>query len=147
MKKFRKADDDSDWEDDPQLGKPHFSIPIQNEDEDEDSWAVPPRLSLPFEAEVRSVEKARQADRVVHRGRLSRGSFGDITDDRFGDLTNLYSNATVDDHTAKTIDGILLDPDEDVLEDILSPVSPRSANKHCSSMMPKLTNTEAISRV
>lgn len=135
MKSFRKIDDDSDWEDDPQLRKPNISIPIQNEDEDEDSWAVPPRLSLPFEAEARSVEKARQADRAVHRGRLSRGSLGDITEDRFGDLTNLYSDATVDDHTGKTNDGILLDPDEDVLEDILSPVSPRSANKHCLSTM------------
>lgn len=83
------------------------------------------------------MEKARQADRAVHGGRLSRGSLGDITDDRFGDLTNLYSDATVDDHTAKTDDGILLDPDEDVLEDTLSPVSPRLANKHCSLMMLK----------
>lgn len=137
MKNFRKIDDDSDREDDPQLGKPYFSIPIQKEDEDENSWAVPPRLSLPFEAEVRSVEKARQVDRAVHRGRLSSGSLGDISDDRFGDLTNLYSDAMVDDHTAKPDDGILLDPDEDVLEDILSPVSPRSANKHCLSIMLK----------
>lgn len=83
------------------------------------------------------MEKARQADRAVQGGRLSRGSLGDITDDRLGDLTNLYSDATVGDHTAKTDDGILLDPDEDVLEDTLSSVSPRSANKHCSLMMLK----------
>lgn len=83
------------------------------------------------------MEKARQADSAVLGGRLSRGSLGDITDDRFGDLTNLYSDATVDDHTAKTNDGILLDPEEDVLEDTLSHVSPRSANKHCSSLMLK----------
>lgn len=83
------------------------------------------------------MEKARRADRPVHGGRLSRGSLGDITDDRFGDLTNLYSDATVDDHTAKTSDGILLAPDDDVLEDILSPVSPGSVNKHRSIMMPE----------
>lgn len=83
------------------------------------------------------MEKARRVDRAVHGGRLSRGSLGDITDDRFGDLTNLYSDATVDDYTAKTHDAILLDQNEDVLEDILSPVSPRSANEHCSIMMPE----------
>lgn len=83
------------------------------------------------------MEKARRADTAVHGRRLSRGSLGDITDDRFGDLTNLYSDATVDDHTAKTNDGILLDPDEDVLEDILSPVSPRLVNSYSYITMPE----------
>lgn len=83
------------------------------------------------------MEKARQAGRAVHGARLSRGSLGDMTDDRFGDLTNLYSDAAVDDHTAKTNDGILLDPDEDAREDAMSPVSPRSANKHCPKIVPE----------
>lgn len=132
-----KNDDDDEWEDDPQDGKPTFSMPIQNEDEDEDSWAAPPRLSLPFDAELQSVEKARQADRAVYGGRLSRGSLGDITDDRFGDLTNLYSDAAVHDQIAKTNDGILLDPDEDARDDVVSPISPRSANKHCQKLVPE----------
>ncbi|MCJ1346889.1 hypothetical protein MMC31_005109 [Peltigera leucophlebia] len=133
LRKLEKTDDDDEWEDDPQAGKPTFSIPIQNEDEDEDSWAAPPRLSFPFEAEVQSVEKARQADRAVHGGRLSRGSLGDMTDDRFGDLTNLYSDEAVDDHKAKTNDGILLDPEEEAQEDVMSPVSPRIAVQSLTS--------------
>lgn len=83
------------------------------------------------------MEKARRADKAVYGGRLSRGSLGDITDDRFEDLKNLYSDAAVDDNTTKTNDGILLDPDEDALEDFVSPVSPRSANKHCPIMVPE----------
>lgn len=127
MKKLGKTNIDDEWEDDPEFEKPSFSIPIQNEDEDEDSWAAPPRLSLRSQVEVQSVEKARQVDRAVHGGRLSRGSLGDMTDHCFNDLTNLSSDAAVDDDTAKMNDGILLDPEKEARDDATSPVRPRSA--------------------
>jgi histone H3/H4 len=78
-----------DFDDGPDLERPRLSLPLGEEDEEDDSLLLPPR-SAGLEDEnftVRSVELPRRAISELPPGRLSRGSFGSIRmSDQFGDL-------------------------------------------------------------
>lgn len=84
--------DDDELERESDTPVPRFSIPIDEEDEEESFQLAPPRLSLPLEADFdaeRSVEIARRASGAPLAERLSRGSFGDIRfSDRFAETTS-----------------------------------------------------------
>jgi hypothetical protein len=76
-------------DDEPEIQRPRLSLPIGEEDEEDDSLLEPPRSSgLEDEnVTVRSVELARRATMERGPGRLSRGSFGSIgMNDQFADL-------------------------------------------------------------
>ncbi len=108
--------------------RPGISIPIQDEEKDDNLWAAPPRLSLPLEVEFRldrSVEKARRADSAHFENRLSRGSLGDLrTSDHFLEPSELYSEATDDPLAEQMHHG---DKDGDMLEEAESPLGSRLA--------------------
>jgi hypothetical protein len=97
-KRFLKHDDDLD--DEPELQRPRLSLPIGEEDEEDDSLLLPPR-SAGLEDEnftVQSVELGRRARSEQPLSRLSRGSFGSIRmSDNFGDMSALHMEEDVDD--------------------------------------------------
>ena len=91
---YDELDEDQD------LLEPRFSIAIDNENEEDDSFHdAPPRLSMPLDDGDQtggSFEIARKATNEQRLGRLSRGSFGSVqTTDRFGNISELaYENAS-----------------------------------------------------
>jgi hypothetical protein len=76
-------------DDEEELPRPRLSLPLGEEDDEDDSLLEPPRSSG-LEDEnitVRSVELARRAALERGPGRLSRGSFGSVgMNDQFADL-------------------------------------------------------------
>lgn len=108
-KKPEQASDD-ELEEDQDLLEPHFSIAIDDETEEDDSFhEAPPRLSMPLEDGDQtggSFEIGRRATNEQRLGRFSRGSFGSVqATDRFGNISELaYDNAShlgVDDSIAQ----------------------------------------------
>ena len=117
-KKHEQAFDD-ELEDDQDLSEPRFSIAIDDETGEDDSFhEAPPRLSMPLEDGDQtggSFEIARRATNEQRLGRISRGSFGSVqATDRFGNISELaYDNAShlgVDDSIAHS--GLDDDADE-----------------------------------
>jgi hypothetical protein len=98
-KRVLKHDDD-DWDDEPELQRPRLSLPIGEEDEEDDSLLLPPK-STGLEDEnftVQSVELGRRARSEQPLSRLSRGSFGSIRmSENFGDMSALHMDEDVDD--------------------------------------------------
>ena len=108
-KKPEQAYDD-ELEEDQDLLEPRFSIAIDDETGEDDSFhEAPPRLSMPLEDGDQtggSFEIARRATNEQRLGRISRGSFGSAqATDRFGNISELaYDNAShlgVDDSNAQ----------------------------------------------
>jgi hypothetical protein len=96
----RALKDVDDLDDEPDLQRPRLSLPIGEEDEDDDSLLLPPR-SAGLEDEnftVQSVELGRRARSEQPLSRLSRGSFGSIgMSDNFGDFSAFRMDGDVDD--------------------------------------------------
>ena len=91
---------DDELEEDQDLSEPHFSIAIDDETGEDDSFhEAPPRLSMPLEDGDQtggSFEIARRATNERRLGRISKGSFGSVqATDRFGNISELaYDNAS-----------------------------------------------------
>ncbi|TKA71123.1 hypothetical protein B0A49_03122 [Cryomyces minteri] len=91
--------DDKDWEDEPDIPVPRLSIPLNDQDEDDDSfYEQPPRMSTRLDDDEqtgRSFEAPRRA--LPGQSRLSRGSYGSVRlSDRFADLNDLGVDAMSD---------------------------------------------------
>lgn len=91
--KQRKPAKNDDLDDAPDPVRPRLSMPLAEDDED-DSFLLPPQRSLDFADEdnltQRSVELPRRAFSEQPGGGYSRGSFGSVrTSERFGDLSEL----------------------------------------------------------
>jgi hypothetical protein len=85
-------------DDGPEPTRPRLSMNLGNDDEDDDSFLLPPQRSAGFVDEddltQRSVELPRRAVSELPGGRLSRGSFGSIrTSENFRDLIELGLSA------------------------------------------------------
>ena len=89
-----------DWDDEPDIERPRFSLPIGDDDED-DSLLLPPQ-SAGLEDEnftVQSVEFGRRAHSEKPLSRLSRGSFGSIVmsdafeDSRLGGMSDIFDSS------------------------------------------------------
>lgn len=80
-----------DLDDEPDLERPRLSLPMGEDEDEDDSFLVPPR-SAGLEDEdftVQSVELPRRAASELPPGRLSRGSFGSVRmSDVFTDLND-----------------------------------------------------------
>jgi hypothetical protein len=82
---------EDDFDDEPDPERPRLSLLVGEDEEDDDSFSVPPR-SAGLEDEnftIQSVELPRRAISELPPGRLSRGSFGSIRmSDVFADLND-----------------------------------------------------------
>jgi hypothetical protein len=80
-----------DLDDEPALERPRLSLPMGEDEDDDDSFLVPPR-SAGLEDEnftIQSVEFPRRAVSEMPPGRLSRGSFGSVrVSDVFANLND-----------------------------------------------------------
>ncbi|KAG9231674.1 centromere kinetochore component CENP-T-domain-containing protein [Amylocarpus encephaloides] len=95
---FVLSNDDLDNE--PDLERPRFSLPLGTEDDDDDSLLLPPRSTSLEDEDVtmQSIELGRRAISEQSRSRLSRGSFGSVRQsDHFGNLSGLYVDGYGDD--------------------------------------------------
>lgn len=92
-RKRRVGDDDLD--DGPEIQRPRFSLPLGDENDDDDSLLEPPK-SAGLEDEDytgHSIELPRRAISELPPGRLSRGSFGSVRmSDAFADLNDMGGN-------------------------------------------------------
>jgi hypothetical protein len=88
----RKRTRDDDFDDGPDIQRPRFSLPLLDEDDEEDSFLEPPK-SAGLEDEDftgHSIELPRRAISELPPGRLSRGSFGSVRiSDAFADLNEM----------------------------------------------------------
>jgi hypothetical protein len=82
---------EEDLDDEPDLERPRLSLPMGEDEDEDDSFLVPPR-SAGLEDEnftMQSVEFPRRAASELPPGRLSRGSFGSVRmSDVFADLND-----------------------------------------------------------
>ena len=91
---------DDEGEENQDLSEPRFSIAIDDETGEDDSFQeAPPRLSMSLEDGDQtggSFEIARRATNEERLGRVSRGSFGSLqTTDHFGNISELaYDDAS-----------------------------------------------------
>lgn len=116
-KKPEQAYED-ELEEDQDLLEPRFSIAIDDETREDDSFQEAPRLSMPLEDGDQtggSFEIARRATNEQRLSRISRGSFGSVqATDRTGNISEFaYDNAShlgVDDSIAQS--GLDDDADE-----------------------------------
>lgn len=94
-----EQDENDDLDEGPEvLQQPRFSLNMEREDEEDDSFDYPPpRMSVPLEDEnitQKSVEMPRRATGEQPLGRYSRASFGSIRlSDYFDESSRLYSAA------------------------------------------------------
>jgi hypothetical protein len=94
--KGRVLDDDLD--EGPEIQRPRFSLPIGDEDDEDDSLLQPPQSAgLEDEDYTRySMELPRRAVSELPPGRLSRGSFGSVrVSDAFADLNDIGSEGNI----------------------------------------------------
>jgi hypothetical protein len=93
------ARDDDDLDDEVELQRPRLSLPVGDEDDEDDSLLLPPQ-SAGLEDEnftVQSVEFGRRARSEQPLSRLSRGSFGSVRmNENFGDLSALGRGGSLD---------------------------------------------------